>query len=74
MNSTQATDLLKVYPNPSAHAFNLEWLAEATATYQVYDVRGTFMETGVLDAGSGVETIGETFATGVYIVKVSTAD
>lgn len=62
--------LISIYPNPSSHDFSMEWYAETAAPYQVFDVRGTVVAAGTLDASKGVETIGANFVSGVYIVKV----
>jgi hypothetical protein len=73
VNTSDLSDLISIYPNPSNNEFNMEWFAEAPAQYQVFDVRGTVVTAGTLDASKGPETVGDNFLAGVYIVKVFAA-
>ena len=66
-------NIISIYPNPSSNAFNIDWYAETSAPYQVFDVRGVVVGSGTLEPSKGVQTIGADFISGIYVVKVFAA-
>ncbi len=74
VNTSDLLELISIYPNPSTNEFNLEWFADAVASYQVFDVRGVVVGAGTLEASKGPQAIGADFVPGIYVVKVFAAE
>lgn len=67
------TELVRVYPNPTSAGVTIERLGSAPATYRLYGVSGSVLQSGPLLEDRTELSITE-FASGTYLLQVFSGD
>lgn len=74
VSSNLLTDKVSIYPNPTRSAIAVETGMMKIEAYYVTDVSGRLLKNGFGDFGSQFEIDFNEFATGIYLLKLITAD
>ena len=70
---SQAYSTFKVFPNPSSGIFNISGAGDMHGSYEVYDLRGIAIVTGVISGNNYILDL-TTFGKGVYFLNITTRD
>ncbi|TAF75147.1 MAG: T9SS C-terminal target domain-containing protein [Bacteroidetes bacterium] len=69
-NSIENKGVFEVYPNPSATVFNIIYSLSDVKNWELFDVTGRVLQSGLLENGSKTEIDAENLANGIYHLKI----
>lgn len=68
--SIENIGVFEVYPNPSATVFNIIYSLSDVKNWELFDVTGRVLQSGLLENGSKTEIDVENLANGIYHLKI----